>query len=157
MAVTLYKDRVEIAIPARFMFAVACLDVFAIEDGDDDAPRRLAKMRALLEDACIAPLDGISPAAKKQAGFVIDRLCKQTLGSYDQEPAAKVAAAVFYFVKEITDSEYLALYEGSPVAEAAAIFIPTIEHVFGESKLDASAQKAARRMLSKLQERGYFI
>lgn len=157
MSVTLYRDRVEIAIPARLMYAIAALDVFAFDDGDDDAPRRLARMRALLEQACCEPLTGLNPAAQKQAGFVIDRLCKTTMAEYDNQPAAKIAAAVFYFLKDLTDSGYLELWEGSPVAEAAAIYIPAIEHVFAEDRLDASAQKAARRILGKLQERGYYV
>lgn len=154
--VTPFKARVECALPARMMFAVAVMDVFAFEVGNEDGPRQLARLRELLLEACHAPMEGLAPKVRSVVNSQIDRMHRHAMDEYDQQRADKVAAAVFYFLKDLTDSGYLDLHEGSPVAEAASIYIPAIEHVFGEARLDASAQKAARRILMKLQARGYY-
>jgi hypothetical protein len=157
MTVTPFKERVEIALPARMMFAVATMDVFAFDPGEEDTGRgQLERMKALLLEACHAPMEGLAPKIRSVVNSQIDRLHVQAMGEYDGQRADKVAAAVFYFLKALTDSGYLELWEGSPVAQAAAIYTPAIEHVFGEGRLDASAQKAARRILDKLQARGYY-
>lgn len=157
MTVTPFKDRVEIAMPARMMFAVAIMEeCFSFRDGDAEGPAQLKRMQALLMDACHVPMEGLAPKIRSVVNSQIDRLHRQAMAEYDQQRADKIAAAVFYFLKELTDSGYLELWEGSPVAEAAAIYLPCIEHVFGEERLDASAQKAARRIMGKLREWGYY-
>lgn len=155
--VTPFKERVEVALPARMMFAVAVMDVFSFEPDNDDGPKQLAQMQALLMEACHAPMEGLPQRIRSVVNSQIDRLHLQAMAEYDQARADKIAAGVFYFLKELTDTGYLELWEGSPVAQAAEIYIPAIEHVFNEERLDASAQKVARRIMSKLQARGYYV
>jgi len=156
MAVVLFKERTECALPARMMFAVANLDAFVFVD-DVEGPLRLERMKALLRVACLEPLKGMAPPVARVIGNKVDRLHTKMMEEYNEQRADKVAAAVFYFLKELTDSGYLELWEGSPVAEAAELYLPMIEHVFEEKALDESAQKQARRMLKKLQEMGYYV
>lgn len=153
----MFKDRVECALPARMMFAIAVQDVFGFQDGKEEEGRvELNKMRKLLATASIEPLQNLNQQSRLVLSRQIDRVHAQVMKEYDQHRADKVATAVYYFLKELTDTGYLELWEGSPVAEAAAIYLPMIEHVFEETRLDASAQKQARRIIQKLQERGYY-
>jgi hypothetical protein len=157
MAVTLYRERVEAALPARMMWTVAMLkDAFVVVD-EENGPQALAKMRELLKIGSLQPLDGLPGKIALILGKRIDDIHNSVMSEYDNQRADKVAAMVFYFLKELTDSGYLELWEGSPVAEAATLYIPMIEHVFSEERLDESAQKAARRIIRKLQERGYYV
>jgi hypothetical protein len=157
MPTPMFRERIECALPARMMFAITVQDVFGFEEGKQaEGLAEIARLRTLLKAACFEPLNGLSRNAALVLSRQIDRVHAQVMEEYDQQRADKVATAIYYFLKELTDSGYLELWEGSPVAEAAAIYLPMIEHVFEEQKLDASAQKAARRIIAKLQERGYY-
>ena len=157
MPTPMFKERVECALPARMMFAIAVQNVFGFQEGKEAEGRaELKKLRDLLTIASYEPLQNLSSQARLVLSRQIDRVHAQVMEEYDQHRADKVATAVYYFLKELTDTGYLELWEGSPVAEAAAIYLPMIEHVFEEAKLDASAQKQARRIIQKLQERGYY-
>lgn len=156
MAVTIFKEIVEVALPARMMFTISVANVFVYED-EERGKEKLEKMRGLLKFACLQPIERLPMTTRKVAAKHIDRLHAKVMGSYENQRADKVATAIYYFLKHLTDTGYLELWEGSPVAEAAELYLPMIEHVFEETKLDASAQKQARRILSKLQEMGYYV
>ena len=156
MTVTLYKERVECALPARMMFALTVQDVFVVVD-EEKGRENLDKMRSLLKLACFEPLEGLPNKLRLLLAKQIDRVHAYVMNEYDDQRADKVGATIYYFLKEITDTGYLELWEGSPVAEAAALFLPMIEHVFEIDALDGSAQKQARRILSKLKEKGYYV
>jgi hypothetical protein len=156
MTVVLFKERIECAMPARMMYAVAHLKAFVFVDSVE-GPARLKQMQELLQRACFEPLEGLNGPVARVLGSKVDKLHADVMGEYENQRADKVAAAVFYFLKDLTDSGYLELWEGSPVAQAAELYVPMIEHVFEEHKLDESAQKQARRILAKLQEKGYYV
>lgn len=153
----IYRERIEAALPARMMYAVTHMNAIGYEPGREAEGRAdLERLRALLLRACLEPVEGLPRAQAMVLGKSIDRLHNKVMADYDQNRADKVATAVFYFLKDLTDSGYLELWEGSAMAEAAGIFVPMIEHVFEEEKLDAAAQKQARRILKSLQEKGYY-
>lgn len=156
MPVVLFKERIECAMPARMMYAVAHLKAFVFVD-ETEGPAQLKQMQDLLQRACFEPLEGLNAPVARVVGNKIDKLHAEVMQEYESHRADKVAAAVFYFLKDLTDTGYLELWEGSPVAKAAELYIPMIEHVFEENKLDESAQKQARRILAKLQEKGYYV
>lgn len=153
----IYKERTEAALPARMMFAISQMSVFGFAPGtEENGKRELERMRALLMRACLEPIEGLPRPMALLLGKQIDRLHNQVMAEYDKTRADKVAAAVYYILKELTDTGYLELWEGSAMAEAAAIYLPMIEHVFDEERLDESAQKQARRIIQKLQAKGYY-
>jgi hypothetical protein len=153
----IYRDRVEVALPARMMFAISHMAVFGFAPGCEEQGRKdLEKMRALLMHACLEPIEGLPRKMALVLGKQIDRLHNEVMAEYDQSRADKVATAVYYLLKDLTDTGYLELWEGSAMAEAAAIYLPMIEHVFEEGRLDESAQKQARRIMQKLQSKGYY-
>lgn len=153
----IYRERTEAALPARMMFAISQMSVFGFAPGTEEhGERELERMRALLMRACLEPIEGLPRPMALLLGKQIDRLHNQVMSEYDKTRADKVAAAVYYILKELTDTGYLELWEGSAMAEAAAIYLPMIEHVFNEERLDESAQKQARRIIQKLQSKGYY-
>ena len=153
----IYRDRVEAALPARMMFAISQMPVFGFApEMEDQGKKELARMRSLLLKACLEPIEGLPRQMALILGKQIDRLHADIMSEYDQTRADKVAAAVYYMLKELTDTGYLELWEGSAMAEAAAIYLPMIEHVFTEERLDESAQKQSRRIMQKLQAKGYY-
>lgn len=155
MPVTFHKDRVEFVMPARMMYAISVADVFNFND-EEKGLADIARLKDLLKEASIAPLRGLPPRIMTILAQKIDRLNHAVMHEYDQQRADKLATSIYYFLKNLIDSEYLELWEGSPVADAAALYLPMIEHVFDEAKLDASAQKQAHKILRNFQERGYY-
>jgi hypothetical protein len=154
----IHKERIEIALPAAMMLSIAYMDVYGFDPGEEEKGRvKLNRMRALLENACMEPMVGLPAPMAKGLGRIIDKIQAEVMREYDQQRADKVAAAVYYFLKDLTDTGYLELWEGSAMAEAAALFLPMIEHVFEEEKLDESAQKQARRIMKALNEKGYYV
>jgi len=156
MPVTPYKERVECALPSRMMFTIAIQNVFCFND-EVEGKKDLESLRSLLKFAALQPLEGLPNRLRLVVAKQIDRVHASVMDEYDQQRADKVATTIYYFLKEITDSGYLELWEGSPIAEAAALYLPMIEHVFEIEALDGSAQKQARRVLSKLQSKGYYV
>lgn len=153
----MFKERVECALPARMMYTIAMANVFVIHDGyEDEAKAAISKLRDLLKVACLEPLDGLGGNVQRVIAKIVDRVHRDVMSEYSDQRSDKVATAIYYFLKYLTDSGYLELWEGSPVAEAAALYLPMIEHVFEQEKLDSSAQKQARKILTKLQEKGYY-
>lgn len=155
MGMLLYPDRIECAMPARLMYSIVMQDVFTFTD-KDKGTEEIERLRSLLRFACLVPLEGLKPTIAKLVARQIDSMHTAATDELQHVRADKVAAAIYYFLKEITDTGYLELWEGSPVAEAAALYLPLIEHVFEEEKLDKSAQKQAKKMLSKLQSKGLY-
>jgi len=155
MGMLLHKERVECAMPARMMYAITKMDVFVITE--PSGRETLEKLRALLQTACIQPLLGLPPNVGRIVATIIDKTHNKVMARYDRGRADKLATAIYYFLKDLTDSGYLELWEGSPMAEAAALYLPMIEHVFETEKLDVSAQKQARGMMKHFQELGYYL
>ena len=153
----IYRDRVEAALPARMMYAISHMAIFGFAPGGEEQGRKeLERMRSLLMRACLEPVEGLPRKMALVLGKQIDRLHNEIMADYGQTRADKVATSIYYILKDLTDSGYLELWEGSAMAEAAAIYLPMIEHVFEEAKLDESAQKHARRIMQKLQAKGYY-
>jgi hypothetical protein len=153
----IYRDRVEAALPARMMYAISQMHVMGFAPGAEEQGRKeLDRMRSLLLRACLEPIEGLPRKHAIILGQQIDRLHNDVMAEYDKTRADKVATAVYYILKELTDTGYLELWEGSAMAEAAAIYLPMIEHVFDQERLDDSAQKQARRIMQKLQSKGYY-
>ena len=153
----IYRDRIEAALPARMMFAIAHTAELGFSPGyEEQGKKEIEKMRSLLMRACMEPVDGLPRKLALVLSKQIDRLHNEIMAEYDQARADKIAAAIYYVLKELTDTGYLELWEGSAMAEAAAFYFPMIEHVFEEERLDESAQKQARRIMQKLQAKGYY-
>lgn len=68
----------------------------------------------------------------------------------------KMGLIALYALQMVLDADYLVLEEGSDLAEAINAIMRGLADAFKEEKLDASAQKQAGRMLTHLQELGYF-
>lgn len=68
----------------------------------------------------------------------------------------KMGLIALYTLQMVLDADYLVLVEGSDLSEAINAIVRGLADAFSEERLDASAQKQAGRMLSHLQQLGYF-
>jgi hypothetical protein len=68
----------------------------------------------------------------------------------------KVGLMLFYLLNWSVECGYLVLHDGTPMAKGLDLLLPALEHAANISKLDASAQKAAVKLLTTLQADGFF-
>lgn len=69
----------------------------------------------------------------------------------------KVGLMLFYLLEWAIHDGYLVLHDGTPMAKGLDLLLPALEHAANISKLDASARKAAAKLLEALQYDGFFM
>jgi hypothetical protein len=151
MTVLTDRQRVEIAIPARLVFGVVAAKCFS--DPDAEVVKRLED---LLVQACVEPIADLPEQKGIQVARRIERTTDAIAKDFDDQPAVKIAMALYYFLQDLLEREVLVLWEGSAFAEAMQILMPMFEHGFEVQRIDASAQKQARRLRERLEREGYY-
>ena len=68
----------------------------------------------------------------------------------------KVGLMLYYILNWALASDYLVLHDGTPMSLGLDLLLPALAHSAQIAKLDASAQKAAARLLKVLQEDRFF-
>ena len=153
MPVTPFRERIELAFPARMLWGAVAGPVYYVEPGREaEAEAIKARLIGACKRACMEPLEGLPVTVAAVLAKQLDRLYAQALPDVMQ--ADKRADIAYHFLALLTESGYLDLWEGSAMADAATLVLPMIEHVDGAR--DASAAKQARRVLRGLQARGYY-
>jgi hypothetical protein len=156
------RQRVELAIPPRLVFGLVVADCFGInpESDPDEAQaeldRNVARLKELLAVACAEPLDGLPAGKRSSVARRIERVTNTVAEEFDQQPAAKIGMALYYFLEDLLQRGVIHLWDGSAFAETMQILMPMFEHGFAIERMDASAQKQARRMREQLQREGYY-
>jgi hypothetical protein len=165
MAVTLYKERVEVALPVCHMAALVQTKLFSCFDEsgrlkDTDEARQgyaeLLRIRSLVDRGLCEPMTGLKPALARLCGKHIDKVHEYGTVELAGQTGEKIALVTYYFLKDLLDTEWLVLWEGSPVGEAINSLVPMMQEYFEVKKLDESAQKQARRIKARYQEKGYY-
>lgn len=153
------RQRVEVAIPAYLLLALTSAPGVIVPAGPDVAARAeadITSMRTDLTQACIEPFSDL--VGKKQQALLrrVERIGIGVIEGWGDRSALSVMLTLWYFVKDLTDREVLILWEGSAMARAADKLLPMFAHGFEEQKRDTSAQKQARRLLTRLQADGLY-
>jgi hypothetical protein len=117
-------------------------------------------------DACIRALDAAAATIlrredQKRRAALMRRVMRlhDTATEPDRKGGVsilKIGMTIYYVLQAVLRSGYLELEEGSDLARAISAIIENFDDAFGEKKLDASAQKQARRMMEVLNREGYF-
>ncbi len=146
------RQRVEALLLPQMLLAVLLAGV-----NDPNAPEAVEAAN-LLNAAQGEPLRGLVPERAEKLVRRVCRLHLEITAPYRTDGARmdKLGAAVLYMLQRILDADYLVLYEGSNMQRALDLMVPALAHVFDVERLDASAQKAGRRMLEHAQRLGYF-
>lgn len=156
------RQRVEIAVPCRMAYALVAANCFGPDPDADPAEaaaemeRTVARLKTLLTQACVEPLDDLAPREAGKITRRIERVATAAMADWDDQPALSLAMALYYFLRDLIEREVLILWEGSAMGEAMGLLFPMFEHGFAQERLDASTQKRARRLLTTLQAQGYY-
>ncbi|WP_018261344.1 hypothetical protein [Methylobacterium sp. WSM2598] len=154
------RARVELAIPTHLLVSLVHSDGFVVasDEGEDPALARqaLGKLRAILADSLGAVVADLPKPARLKILRRSARAALEAVRSIDSQAGLKLAMVLYYFVADLIDAGHLDLAEGSPVHEALDLFVLLCREGWGESRLDASAQKQARHLLAALQKAGWY-
>lgn len=146
-----HRQRVELAIPARLVFGIVICDCFSDPDADV-----VAELKRLLTDACVEPISDLSAKEASRVARRVDRISQAAAKEFDDQPAVKIAIALFYFIQDLLEREVLVLWDDSSFGKAINLLIPMFEHGFEQEKIDKSAQKKARQLLSFFNREGLY-
>jgi hypothetical protein len=143
------RQRVE-----RVLIPMMLLDV-VINGASDRAAPDVQKTEMLLQ---IAAQQALGSTDQKKIMRRVKRTHDTLLDIYRQSEAhaGKVGLLIFYMLQGLLETDYLILHTGSALSQALDLILPELERLAGIAPLNASAQKAARGALSKLQEMGYY-
>lgn len=139
-------------LPAQVMLSVMLAGV------DDPNHPAAVETNKLLIDAADEPVKGLHPQERSKIIRRMFRVHQEVTEPYRKQNARvdKMGLIAFYWLKALTDSEFLVMYEGSAMGKAMELMLPALEHAAAQDALDSSAQKAARKFLAHLQELGYY-
>ena len=146
------RQRVGLLLPVQVMLTV-------LVHGVDDPEHEDAKLcRELLVQASEEPLGDLPPDKKVKVMRRVLRLHDEVSRPYTKEGmrADKYGLIAYYWLKALTDADYLILGAESAFSKALDLFLPAIGHVTEIEKVDKSAQKNARKFLTHLQRLGYY-
>lgn len=156
------KMRVELALPPRMLFTLACTKAFVCYDDkgevqDASGHETVQKVQKLLLAACLEPLEGLPRERGAKLARRIERVHEEVTKRFEERSAVGAGLTIVYWFQDLLEREVLVLHEGSAVAMAADILIPMLEHGTAIEALDKSARKQARQLLRDLQARGFYL
>lgn len=147
-------QRVEMALPARFMLTIV-LGLLTPENDEEKAT--VETVKALLVRATGEPLQGFNAATRAFVWKKVETVHEKAALALMMRDPVKDGMVLYYFLETyLLKTGFLELQEGSAFAEAMRLVLPYLESFFAEALLDASAQKQARHLLELLQAEGYY-
>lgn len=145
------RQRTELALPAHVMMGV----LFA---GVDKPDTDFENCVSLLKTAACEPVGDLDDRKARKIQERVRRLHHDVVRPYSADGAdvAKFGLIVFFWIKAMVETGYLAFADGSAIDQALRLYVGAIEHKAEEPKIVASAQKQARKMIGRLQAQGYY-
>ncbi|WP_200938203.1 hypothetical protein [Methylobacterium sp. Leaf108] len=132
MPVLTDRQRIELALPAYFLYALTgAPDVFVPADPDlaARAEEDIAELRGNLRTACLEPFADLTPAKRQALIRRLERVKRQTTTDWHERPAIDLMLMLWCFLQDLTDREVLILWEGSAMDRAMKRLMPMCKHV----------------------------
>ena len=148
------RQRVEAGIIPALIYGV-CHNLKDLQETAEQKEHHAKVVKA----AFAGMIDAARDLDERRAGQIYRRSERTYLSLADILEGASNAQAMmatYYLLEELLQEERLTIYEGSDFADALQIFMAAIDQYWNEEKLDASAQKRARKMRDELKRQGYF-
>lgn len=159
MTVLTDRQRIELAIPAYLLYALASmLGTFIPADPgkNEQAEAAVAELRENLRVACLEPLADLVPRKRQAVLRRLKRIAGDAMTNWSDRSKLGVMLMLWYLLKDLTDREILVLWEGSAMDRAVQVLLPMFEHGFEEQKQATAAQEQARELLDRLQGEGFY-
>ena len=158
---------VELAIPSMLFLVVARDTCFSCFDSlgrvtDTAGYLQLVEIRSQLDASIEEALAPLSLHQRATARRYVHKAASEALKPLDGQPGAKASRALLWWLSETLDAGKLELFEGSSADKAISRLMQWTDDTLdtlpdeGARRLDASAQKNARRIGETLRAMGYY-
>lgn len=146
------RQRVEMALLPNIMLHVV---VAGVNDPEHDDAKEMVRLLNAAANDVVADLTERERLKLMRRTI---RVHDEVMGPFEAEGMRtdKAGLILFYLLSAIVESEYFVIGAESELSRAIDLFLPAIEHAAEIDRLDASARKAARKLLRDLQARGFF-
>lgn len=148
------RQRVEAGIIPALIYGI----VKPLEDVQETDEEK-ARHRQIVVASLQATADAGADLMTKHAAKIFrrtERLYLTITKAIEGTSNAQAMVAVYYLLESLLREERLAIYEDTDFGQALQTYMAAIDHLFAEEKLDAAAQKRARKMREILEREGYF-
>lgn len=148
------RQRVEASIIPFLIFGI-CKPMEDLQETDDQKE----KHRKIVEASFSAIVEPASDLDDRRAGQIYRRAEREYLALanvLEGTSNAQAMMSVYYLLEELLQEERLTIYEDSYFGESLNVYMDAIQHYFELEKLDAAAQKRARKLRETLKKNGYF-
>lgn len=152
---TYRSDRQRAELMLLPMIAQSVIKCGAAEPDAPDAIEAINHFAAAMQEALV----GADEKKRYQLIRRTMRLHHTVTKPYSGEGSRvdKVGLMLYYLTNWAIGCGYLVIGDDTPMAKGMDLLLPGLEHAANIAKLDASAQKAAGKLLASLQAEGYFI
>lgn len=152
MAYVSDRTRVEIGLPIHMMLGAF---IAGVEDQTSE------EFKQIRSDLILAANSVVDDMIDKKAVSILNRtteLHKEVTAEYVKEQAevSKLGLIMFHFIRYLIEDHYLVYEENGPFDKSITAFMEALEHKAQEGKVNDSAIRQARKMLKRLQDKGYY-
>lgn len=151
------RARRELAILPRLLLMVIRQETaLAVEDESDRA--EIERLRAAMNAVCEEAFAGLTEAEADKIERQILRVTRAVIvGAHlEDQPNAKIVAAVWHVLAHLIEFEALVIHDGSPMAEVVRILEPAHAHVYESPAMARAAEKLGRQIFREMQRAGAF-
>ena len=159
MPVLTDRQRIELAIPAYLVYAIASAPGAFVPADPALVARAEADVTALcekLQTACLEPFADLVPSRQQALMRRLERIKLLATAGWHERPALSVMLMLWCFLKDLTDREILVLWEGSAMDRAMRVLLPMFEHGFREHGGEEVAREQASGLLACLRAEGLY-
>jgi len=148
------RQRVEASIIPFLVFGI-CKPMEDLQETEDQK----AKHKQITDAAFHAIAEPAFDLELKRAGQIYRRAEREYLALaniLEGTSNAQAMMAVYYLLEELLQEERLTIFDDSNFGKALQVYMDALQPHFDQEKLDAAAQKRARKMREALRKEGYF-
>lgn len=149
------RHRVEICLPAQMMLACAIVGIPKKDQETED-------FKTFKQNLLQAGWEPVEDLDYKKQQNVLRRVVRlhqsipdQVIGD-DHGNIPKLALVQFHLIRFIIEDGYLQYEEDGIFHRAVLTFMEALQHHAAEERFNASAIKAAKKLLRRLQSEGYY-
>ena len=153
------RQRIELAIPPYLFFALTgAPNVFvpATEELAAKAEQQIAELRDDLQIACFEPFEDLTPMKRRALLRRLERIKGQITAGWGDHPALDLMLMLWCFLRDLTDTGVLILWEGWVMDRAMQMLISLCKHGFTKPKDAAAAEERASNSVLALRAEGLY-
>lgn len=148
------RQRVEAGIIPSLIYGI-CQPMADLQETDEQKDAHVRVCRAALR-AMMDPIEDLEPRRAGQIVRRTERLYCALADTLEGTSNAQALMAIYYLLEGLLQEERLTIYADTEFGQALETYMDALQPFFEQHRLDAAAQKRARKMRTVMQQEGYF-